>query len=805
MHENERILKFSPLIRNLYNSARETLGFEPHVSISIINSTKNANNPLGRTAHYSPSEHKIALYTRGRHIKDIMRSLAHELVHHNQNCRGDFENAGGTMPGYAQEDGHMREMEREAYEVGNLLFRDWEDKLKDKGGKPLFSSTAPYVPAPTSGVVGGRLVEENKMTNKVDQSLWRQIKKIKKALDEQEAPRKRKVFYKRGTTGMGTTGGSDEEGPGASDPGLTGHPGFKRGKAGEPDYLDVPTGVEDTVPHDDPYRPKLKAPKRRSPGGCMIGGRGCKGKDVWSIQQALVRKGYLTKDDVDGDFGPKTDKAVRAYQGDWGHKVDGIVGVNTARGLSRKQVKPNYGLPAGNLAPDQAGPMQPGSKLPVWDQEKERNKSFRRTARNPMSMGKLEEIVPGGGGKLSYPKTGGGSGTLTAKKPGGSQGTFPQDDPSPMGQGADVGPTPGADVETWSPSPTMAQAEAGKAVIKKYHQGKPVEHLQKLLKDAGHPVKVDGDFGRRTDRAVRAYQKTYGLKVDGRVGPETAGSMLKATGGMSAQQAKLHLARKARARKRAGVHKPPAPGEKTGLSRGMPTRSADVRRADWARRAKKTDDWWDMGFGLKENEKTHLKETGLRNIIQDVIQEMFNNNSSVNEGFWDQTTQMEDAEAAERAAQSGKPYEAGYTQSEGLQDTKGHFSDEGDGKVDYEPDFMDEGGGFDYKKADAECAKKYPKRGSLGHKLCIKRKRDEHALEQPMREVSGEEEGKHYRRNREDDEKHLQALEKDIDYDKRHESLEETFFPTERNIRDKARNDLNEGLMKRWGYTNKEK
>jgi len=85
MHENERILKFSPLIRNLYNSARESLGFEPHVSISIIDSSKNANNPLGKTAHYSPGEHKIALYTRGRHIKDIMRSLAHELVHHNQN------------------------------------------------------------------------------------------------------------------------------------------------------------------------------------------------------------------------------------------------------------------------------------------------------------------------------------------------------------------------------------------------------------------------------------------------------------------------------------------------------------------------------------------------------------------------------------------------------------------------------------------------------------------------------------------------------------------------------------------------
>ena len=32
--------------------------------------------------------------------------------------------------GYAQNDEHLREMEREAYETGNMCFRDWEDSLK---------------------------------------------------------------------------------------------------------------------------------------------------------------------------------------------------------------------------------------------------------------------------------------------------------------------------------------------------------------------------------------------------------------------------------------------------------------------------------------------------------------------------------------------------------------------------------------------------------------------------------------------------------------------------------------------------
>ena len=50
------------------------------------------------------------------------------------------------MEGYAQDDEHLREMEREAYECGNMIFRDWEDNLKSKGGKPLFTLTSQYVP-----------------------------------------------------------------------------------------------------------------------------------------------------------------------------------------------------------------------------------------------------------------------------------------------------------------------------------------------------------------------------------------------------------------------------------------------------------------------------------------------------------------------------------------------------------------------------------------------------------------------------------------------------------------------------------
>jgi len=100
-------------------------------TIIFAQDKENSMKPFGSTAHYDPEEESITVYTTGRHMKDCLRSLAHELVHHLQNERGDLTSA-VTGPGYAQKDPHMREMEREAYEKGNMCFRDFEDRLKNR-------------------------------------------------------------------------------------------------------------------------------------------------------------------------------------------------------------------------------------------------------------------------------------------------------------------------------------------------------------------------------------------------------------------------------------------------------------------------------------------------------------------------------------------------------------------------------------------------------------------------------------------------------------------------------------------------
>ena len=111
--------------------SKEKMNYDRPVKIRFVSDQANAGDVLGKTAHYNPSIDEIAVYVDERHPKDIMRSVSHELVHHSQNCRGEFDGATtlGEQP-YMQTSEHLNEMERQAYEVGNMTFRTWEDNYK---------------------------------------------------------------------------------------------------------------------------------------------------------------------------------------------------------------------------------------------------------------------------------------------------------------------------------------------------------------------------------------------------------------------------------------------------------------------------------------------------------------------------------------------------------------------------------------------------------------------------------------------------------------------------------------------------
>jgi hypothetical protein len=118
------------MVDNFYPYSQKQLGFDKPVTVVFQSDEDNASRMLGKTAYYDPENLQVVLYTDNRHPKDVMRSLSHELVHHAQNCRGDFTVQDETGPGYAQDNPHLRDMEREAYAKGNLIFRDFEDLIK---------------------------------------------------------------------------------------------------------------------------------------------------------------------------------------------------------------------------------------------------------------------------------------------------------------------------------------------------------------------------------------------------------------------------------------------------------------------------------------------------------------------------------------------------------------------------------------------------------------------------------------------------------------------------------------------------
>ena len=125
----ENNLEFKELLVSLTMYLMDHINIDPLPDLIFIeDDIKNANDLLGKTAYYNPKNKSITLYTLNRHPKDILRSYAHEMIHHKQNLEGRLINIQGQN---INEDEYLKEIEEEAYRLGNgLLFRGWENSIK---------------------------------------------------------------------------------------------------------------------------------------------------------------------------------------------------------------------------------------------------------------------------------------------------------------------------------------------------------------------------------------------------------------------------------------------------------------------------------------------------------------------------------------------------------------------------------------------------------------------------------------------------------------------------------------------------
>ena len=121
---------FKPFMSSLLEyMIDEGMEITPLPEIKIKKDLSEAQDFFGRTAYYSPAKKELVLYIMNRHPKDIMRSFSHEMIHHMQNLQGRLGKHYGTN---TNEDDDLVEIEKEAYLLGNITFRNWEDKIKNE-------------------------------------------------------------------------------------------------------------------------------------------------------------------------------------------------------------------------------------------------------------------------------------------------------------------------------------------------------------------------------------------------------------------------------------------------------------------------------------------------------------------------------------------------------------------------------------------------------------------------------------------------------------------------------------------------
>ncbi len=116
------------------------MNIQPLPTLELINGdTENAKDFFGKTAYYDPNEQHIVLYTEGRHPKDIVRSYAHEMIHHIQYLE---DRLGDVSTTNTMEDDHLDKIEQEANLRGTMTFRNWTDSLNEGKNKDPFGLNA---------------------------------------------------------------------------------------------------------------------------------------------------------------------------------------------------------------------------------------------------------------------------------------------------------------------------------------------------------------------------------------------------------------------------------------------------------------------------------------------------------------------------------------------------------------------------------------------------------------------------------------------------------------------------------------
>ena len=244
-------------------------------------------------------------------------------------------------------------------------------------------------------------------------------------------------------------------------------------------------------------------------GGYNILQKGAEGREVTSLQEALIELGFLNGQ-ADGKFGASTEKAVIAFQQKNDYPATGIMDANIQAFLYSGQPKNSAGTKTSirTLSPVAEVSMKKGNKGAAVTELQQKLIELGYLKGTPSGTYDTDTI----GAVRSFQKKNG----LTSN--GTADATTRQLIMSGTALGAKDTATPTV-VITPSPTPTVPVPAVS---LRNGDKGDDVKLVQKRLKELGYyKSSVDGKMGKGTVNALKAFQKAHGLNDDGVAGQAT--------------------------------------------------------------------------------------------------------------------------------------------------------------------------------------------------------------------------------------------------------------------------------------------
>ena len=244
--------------------------------------------------------------------------------------------------------------------------------------------------------------------------------------------------------------------------------------------------------------------------------QGSSGTKVRTLQKRLIELGWL-EGTADGSYGHATEYAVKAFQARYSSLwVDGVAGPDTLRTL--------YGAGA-------ATTKIPAASLGISLEQGDDNDAVKAMQKRLKELGFYKTTADGEFGAatksavIAFQKANGISATGIATKAtlnklysASAKDADDLKDEEDAKNEEDVE----EDNKNQAPEDTDDVTVGGYTTLKWGSTGPEVKKLQQALKNRGYySGKIDSTFGSGVYAAIKAFQKQYGLKVDGVAGPAT--------------------------------------------------------------------------------------------------------------------------------------------------------------------------------------------------------------------------------------------------------------------------------------------